>query len=243
MTNKLDELTQIKNMLSAYLNDSMPHIASDLGLRRYIKKADQIKAMMKSGKILDWGSGLGQMTYLLTRRGFEVTSLDLTAANSPFYSKINQRLIVPADPIKLPFPDQSFDAVLSCGVLEHVANDRESLKEIHRVLKTDGFFFIYMLPNKFSYIEHLSDLLKRSDHPIRYSTSDIRQLLISAGFNVKSVRYRGFLPYNLKGFPNKIVQLYHSLDVVNEFLDEFLAAIPGINLLSTNIEVIAKKKS
>ncbi|HEX6143395.1 MAG TPA: class I SAM-dependent methyltransferase [Geminicoccaceae bacterium] len=58
----------------------------------------------------------------LVRRGPEVTTLgDVTA---------------------LPMPDASFDAVLCIHVLEHVADDRGAISEIHRVLRPGGFAII-----------------------------------------------------------------------------------------------------
>ena len=48
---------------------------------------------------------------------------------------------------RLPFDDASFDAVLSCGVLEHVPYEEGSVREIARVLKPGGHFFVYQLPN------------------------------------------------------------------------------------------------
>jgi SAM-dependent methyltransferase len=40
---------------------------------------------------------------------------------------------------KIPFPDSSFDVVLCNHVLEHVDDDIQSMKEIARVLKPNGF--------------------------------------------------------------------------------------------------------
>jgi SAM-dependent methyltransferase len=52
---------------------------------------------------------------------------------------------------QIPFPDNKFDVVLCNHVLEHVRDDREALREIHRVLKPGGFAilqvpFFYPLP-------------------------------------------------------------------------------------------------
>ena len=38
----------------------------------------------------------------------------------------------------LPFNDESFDTILFLEVLEHITDDRAALREIHRVLRTDG---------------------------------------------------------------------------------------------------------
>ena len=47
----------------------------------------------------------------------------------------------------LPFPDQSFDMVLSHEVLEHVQDDRKSVREIIRVLKPGGRLLLFV-PNR-----------------------------------------------------------------------------------------------
>jgi SAM-dependent methyltransferase len=41
----------------------------------------------------------------------------------------------------LPFPNASFDAVLTTAVLEHVADPNLAVSEIHRVLRSDGFVY------------------------------------------------------------------------------------------------------
>ena len=50
----------------------------------------------------------------------------------------------PSAPVKMdvqtiPFPNNSFDAIICNHVLEHVANDRQAMNELHRVLKPNGW--------------------------------------------------------------------------------------------------------
>lgn len=40
----------------------------------------------------------------------------------------------------LPFPDESFDCVMSCSMLEHDRYFWRSTREVHRVLRPGGFF-------------------------------------------------------------------------------------------------------
>lgn len=194
------------------------------------------------GKMLDWGCGLGQMTYFLKNRGFEVVSYDIDRGGQHFLAEFGQSLVLAEDPVKLPFPDASFDAVLSSGVLEHVPDPAASIKEVSRSLKKNGYLFVFRLPNRYSYIEFISDRLGRGDHSVKYSRREIKLTLERAGYEVVSSTYQGFLPYNLKGFPPLVRGLYHWFDGLLEKIDAFLSVFPIINILSTNIELVARKR-
>jgi len=236
------ELGELKEQLFHEGEERNPHLDSELGASRYINDADRIKSFLSAGKILDWGCGLGQMSYLLKNRGLEVVSYDLDQSGRDFLARIGQTLILATDPVKLPFADGSFDAVLSSGVLEHVPDPAASLKEVARITKNDGYFFIFRLPNKYSYIEFISDRLGRGDHPVKYTRREIKGKLEQAGYEILYINYKGFLPYNLKGFPEMIRRAYHRFDPLLEKIDAFMGACPMINKLCTNIELVARKK-
>src|SRR3990172_4484408 len=61
----------------------------------------------------------------------------------------------------MPFPDTSFDIVISVEVMEHVANLDSYLNDIHRLLKPEGTF-IWTTPcaNRFS-IEHIVNVITK----------------------------------------------------------------------------------
>ena len=98
-------------------------------------------------------------------------------------------IVNPEGVTRLPFTDESFDAVFSIGVLEHVretgGDEVDSLKEIKRVLKKDGYFICTHLPNKFSWIEFLTSFMKsKHHHEYKYSKSDIKRIVELSGFNL-----------------------------------------------------------
>lgn len=64
---------------------------------------------------------------------------------------------------KLPWPDNHFDAITAWEVMEHVENPNFFIRELHRVLKPDGFFFVSM-PNVFHLMSKLM-FLRRGDFP------------------------------------------------------------------------------
>lgn len=240
--NLKNEINQLRKMVALGKGGGTPHLDSYLGVFRYVRDADQIKKYLPNGKILDWGCGIGQMSYLLKNRGLDVISYDINSEGREFLNRIGQKLILANHQIKLPFSDASFDAVLSSGVLEHVTDPAASLNEIGRVLKKNGYLFIFRLPNKYSYIEFVSDCLGRGDHPVKYTKGEIKRILEQAGYKIFSVNYNGFIPYNLKGFHAVIRQSYHFFGFLLEMIDAVLAFLLIVNIFSTNIEVVARKK-
>lgn len=111
-------------------------------MAEYSAAADLI-ASRGSKDVLDWGSGRGHMTQLLRERGLRVTAFDYDSAADgisvrqelpPFETEV----VTSSDPVKLPFADGSFDAILSMGVLEHVQDPDASLQELRRTLTGGG---------------------------------------------------------------------------------------------------------
>jgi len=237
-----EEIIEFSNLLANEKKENIENMDSKLGMGRYIKDADRIKSYLPKGKILDWGCGMGQMTYLLKNRGFDVVSFDVDQSGRELLERIGQTLILAEDPVKMPFPDGIFEAVLSSGVLEHVPDHLGSINEISRILKSNGYLFIFRLPNRHSYIEFISDRLKRGDHPVKYSISEIKKILNQSGYNVLDIRYKNFFPHNLKGFPEKVRKLYHKCDFIIKRIDSLFTSLPIVNKLCTNIEIIARKR-
>ena len=96
--------------------------------------------------------------------------------------------------IDLPYADQTFDAVISSGVLEHVAQDYESLKEVHRILRPGGKLIITYIPNRLSCDEWYLRRAKKPHHRRLYGRMELSQLLKRSGFYpFVAVQYQSFL--------------------------------------------------
>ncbi len=89
---------------------------------------------------------------------------------------------------KFPFRAKSFDAVFFFAVLEHLKRRNFALKEVKRMLKSNGILLL-SVPNKNTSwkrwqrkigISSLSD----SDHKIEFSKKNINRLLESLGFKI-----------------------------------------------------------
>ena len=95
-------------------------------------------------RVLDYGCGSGYGTALISEHSLEVTGIDISSEAIEYaqsqYSAPNLKYmrIDPAEVAPLPFPDSSFDVVLSFQVIEHVQNVSAYLQEIDRVLVPGG---------------------------------------------------------------------------------------------------------
>jgi SAM-dependent methyltransferase len=230
--------------------DHLLHLDQPVGAWNYIRIANEIAERFRGGRLLDWGCGFGQMSYLLKRRGFDVTAFDVGSdVNLPALPLIRAITIQrTTHPTTLPFADASFDVVLSCGVLEHVdeysepGNERRSLAEIRRVLKPDAHFSIYQLPQRWSWQEAVTRTLGIGySHPRRFSESEIRALLKDAGFVVEDVRRNNLLPKNLTGTPRVVRNAYGSMGRILIDLDSGLSKIPLVNRFAGVLELTARR--
>lgn len=121
---------------------------------------------------------------------------------------------------KLPFQDNTFDCVLFSDVIEHVSDDRKSLKEICRVLKPNGKLLLttphlglFFLLDPLNYSYFISKLLRRNPkkpYHRHYSLNRLNVLLSEAGFDQPSLIHRGGLlltplVYNLEILSSLII--------------------------------------
>jgi SAM-dependent methyltransferase len=220
---------------------SQLYLSSRAALLNYVRFADEVKRFLRSGdRVLDWGCGLGQVSWLLARRNLAVTSFDIQ--RFPAHSMVidEDQIVLGDDPVLLPFPSASFDAVLSCGVLEHVPDERASLREIKRVLKPGGFFFIYQLPQRYAYTELINRWRSGGwHHQRRYTPRSIKTQLDAAGFLLMHQRRNNILPKNLTGLPSVARRAYNGIAYLVNSLDLRLSKVPLLNLLCHSIEIIA----
>jgi SAM-dependent methyltransferase len=107
-------------------------------------------------RVLEVGCGPGHLSTRLARRhSLEVTGLDLDPAMIERAQANANRALGPADPspsflvgdaASLPFPDRSFDLVVSTLSMHHWADVPRGLEEIARVLEPGGRALIWDFP-------------------------------------------------------------------------------------------------
>ncbi len=212
------------------------HLRSEPQMFQYQAIARRIAAE-QAGPVLDWGTGFGQVAKLLADEGVDVTPFeyrtDVPAGVRPLERYPELSAHSSPDPVALPFEDDRFDAVLSCGVLEHVQDPDGSLDEIRRVLRPRGWFYLYNLPNRTAYTERIAKAMglyyhgKLPDDRV-YSLRSARELLERHEFEVGELRRAHMLPLVLGGPPRLVWDVSSALE-----------RVPGLNLVATTIEGVA----
>jgi len=101
---------------------------------------EMVEARVPPGSsILDIGCGTGHLAGDLMQRGYGAWGVDLSDAMVEYAREhFNRDRFRVGDIEQIPFPDNTFDAVMCLGVMEYLEKDEPALREIWRVLKPGG---------------------------------------------------------------------------------------------------------
>jgi len=160
---------QVKNRFSeqatewaACYADPEPTLSSQHLISRQRFALEMVEAAMPpSSRILEAGCGAGVMAAKLIKRGYAVWGIDLA---EPMIRHARQ--LCESDPFgvgdieHIPFPDNTFDVVVSLGVIEYLESDEQALREVWRVLRPGGRAVI-AIPNGRSPLRRLDGVVPR----------------------------------------------------------------------------------
>jgi ubiquinone/menaquinone biosynthesis C-methylase UbiE len=144
--------------------------------------------------ILDVACGDGYYSRKMAARGARVAAIDLEPArirNAKTYHNVPGVQYNLANAECLPFPDHTFDKVVSVCALEHFNNPQAAINEMRRVLKPGGTLVLHV--DSFSYREISPEL--REHHRVNYYVENffridsLGKLLNNASFSVDQYKY------------------------------------------------------
>jgi SAM-dependent methyltransferase len=90
---------------------------------------------LKDKKVLEVGAGSGLLQDIVE----DYTALEISRSVRRFFHKP----FVEASATNMPFPDNTFDAIWSFRVLEHIPNPERALLEMRRVVKPGGYILLH----------------------------------------------------------------------------------------------------
>ena len=131
-------------------NEAYAEFLANERLHFHDKYADSLCVDRPGARMLDVGCGVGQVVDYLNNRGYEAYGVDVSEPNIARAQKISDRCQM-YDGRRLPFPDAYFAGAGAFNVLEHVEEPENFIKEIVRVVGTEGRIVISS-PNFFRVI-------------------------------------------------------------------------------------------
>jgi len=249
MPNYAAELSRLYALQAQLANDPYLHAHSrNLAvIRRQVSIFERCQDIFKEAHtVLDWGcrhAADACMVRMLCGPATELYGCDVDDAAYPaFFDFAGLKYSKLTHPFSLPYEDDSFDVVIGSGVLEHVPNDSESLKELYRIIRPDGYFMMTMLPNRYSYTEWLNRRLRNPSHLRLYSLPEARYMFMHHGFRPVVFGYHQVVP-TLSSPAGGIFNSASANRFVERIfgLNAFLEKLWPINKFSTNVFIIGKK--
>jgi SAM-dependent methyltransferase len=135
-------------------------------------------------RILDVGCGTGANLQMLSQFG-AAEGVDVSAEALEFCRARGLADVKQGTAEHLPFADASFDLVTGLDVVEHLDDDIGGLREMRRVLRSEGRVILFV--PAFMFLWGVQDDI--SHHRRRYTLPELKQKLRDAGFKVERASY------------------------------------------------------
>lgn len=190
------------------------HAPQNLASRRFkglkIERLLDLVQKREPLRVLEVGTGSGGISHYFGMHPDIECTVDSVDVNDVRSLKDGYRFHL-IEGTQLPFPDESFDVVLTNHVIEHVGDksaQRHHLDEVHRVLKHDGAAYL-AVPNRWMLVEPHYKLIFLSwlPHGMRsfylslmrnvsfydcepLSMAELEQMLRAASFDMKNLCVR-----------------------------------------------------
>jgi SAM-dependent methyltransferase len=156
----------------------------------------------KNNRLLDVGCGAGTMLQAATRASWTVEGLEVSPP-AVAYLKEQGFNVRRAFLEEAAYPDNHFDVVTACGVMEHVPEVAAFTAEIARILRPGGLFYA-TTPNGAGGSALLLGInwtaVAPPEHLHLFSVSGMKKFLAGHGFQTVKVISEGTNPYEMIHF-------------------------------------------
>lgn len=155
--------------------------------------------IVENGNFLDVGCGLGY--FLLTMKnlgmnpyGIEPGKIDYELADKYNLNIYNENLL------DIKFDENFFDVISLNHVFEHVSNPSETMKELSRILKKDGYLIIRIpLADSyaFKFFGRYWGQLDTPRHLFIFTSENLKKYGLKNGFEIENIRYCSNPPFQI----------------------------------------------
>ena len=194
------------------------------GARQMVTCAERLTG--GRGRLLDVGSGRGDVLLAAREAGWEATGIDLSPSFAD-YAERRSGCRVLREPIeRCGFRPGSFDVVILAAVLEHLYDPDTTVREIARVLRPGGAFFVDV-PNEAGLYFRLGNLYQRLRG---------RDWVVNVAPTFEPFHVFGFSPRSLRALLGK-----HGLEVRDWRVYDGRSMVPGRGGLLGLLEHLAAR--
>lgn len=225
-----------------------------------IEKADKFNYWMFEtikphckGKILEIGSGLGNISQFFLKENFNIILSDIRDNYCEVlrtkFEKVKQNvevvnidLVDPSFDVKYSKYLGTFDTVFALNVVEHIENDGLALINIYKLLKKEGVVII-LVP---AYQALYNGIDKSLEHYKRYNQKMTDRVVSQAGFKIVHRQYfnaMGILAWFISGklqkndtIPEGQMGLYNKLVPIFRIIDKIIFNKIGLSNISVGIK-------
>jgi 2-polyprenyl-3-methyl-5-hydroxy-6-metoxy-1,4-benzoquinol methylase len=175
----------------------------------YVRRALRALEKEKLSKFsfLDAGCGMGEFALGVAHRHVEthVVGIDYTASNIPLATSVAREMNLKN--IEFAIGDLAtlrtenrYDLILCNSTLQFIKKDVAALDNLYAMLKSKGVFLLYVPVRYYRYFKfseiteqkYLSDFYYKYHDDFlmhRYTTDEIRKIIVNAGFTIRSSEY------------------------------------------------------
>lgn len=132
--------------IAEFYDRAEPHFRPEN--KKVVKKILKCLRRRTGPRLLDIGCGTGFIIRLAKSFFSEIHGIDISPAMLARIKRSRGVTLHTGDIQKLPFRNGFFDLVTAYAVLHHLRDYKGVLREVYRVLKRNGHFYIDLEPNK-----------------------------------------------------------------------------------------------
>jgi SAM-dependent methyltransferase len=200
-------------------------------------------------RLLEIGSGLGNLLIEAVSRGYDVTGVEYSESS---VRAANDRLaaerVIQGSVASVDLPDATFDVAILADVIEHTRDPLSDLTHVWRLLKPSGLLFM-AVPSLESWSARLMKerwVEFKLEHLFFFDSRTVQSLLFRAGFEAVTVSqgWKTLSPeYVMQHFDRFPVPLLSpAARVARTLVPGFLRRRP-ISVVASGIDVIARRSS
>lgn len=200
-----------------------------------------------TGKILEIGSGIGNISSFVVQEGKDITLSDYSEDYCQLLAKkfsadrsldvLHMDLVDEQFNTKFEAQQNSFDSVFSLNVIEHIEDDHLAIQNIHSLLKKDGH--IAILVPAYQWLFGSLDVVVK--HHRRYTQKSLSNLLEANGFDLVHKQYFNFMGIFPWWFVSKVLKrkiirkdqmkLYNILVPFFKLVDQMIFKSAGLSVI------------